>query len=99
MASANAVMNSARSRQQIFWIIDAFVGILFLAPALLYILLLVGFPFLLAIAFSFSDVTVGNTELNIIGFRQLTWRFGKTIYSARFSATPSCSPWSHRSSS
>ena len=45
------------------------VGIMFLAPALLYILLLVGLPFLLAIAFGFSDVTVGNTDLNFIGFR------------------------------
>jgi multiple sugar transport system permease protein len=39
----------------------------FLAPAVLYILLLVGFPFLLAIAFSLSDVTVGNTTLNYEG--------------------------------
>jgi len=46
-----------------------FVGILFLAPALLYILLLVGFPLALAIAFAFSDVTVGNTSLDFVGLR------------------------------
>lgn len=45
-----------------------FVGFLFLSPALFYMLLLVGFPFLLAIAFSFSDVTVGNTSLDFVGF-------------------------------
>ena len=45
-----------------------FVGVLFLAPAVIYILLLVGLPFLLAIAFSFSDVTVGNSSLDWVGF-------------------------------
>ena len=44
-----------------------FVGVLFLGPALLYILLLVGFPFALAIAFGFSDVTVGNTSIDFVG--------------------------------
>lgn len=44
-----------------------FVGILFLIPTTLYIILLVGFPFLLAIGFSFSDVTVGNASLNYNG--------------------------------
>ncbi len=65
-----------------------FVGILFLTPALLYILLLVGFPFLLAIAFGFSDVTVGNTDLNFTGWQNFerVWQndifrqvFGNTI--------------------
>ena len=64
------------------------VGIMFLLPALLYILLLVGFPFLLAIAFGFSDVTVGNTDLNFVGFRnyEAVWEnaifrqvFGNTV--------------------
>lgn len=42
---------------------EGFLGSLFLAPAVIYILLLVGFPFILAIAFSLSDVTVGDTSL------------------------------------
>ena len=64
MASASA---SAGTRA---YLLDnrRFVGIIFLAPALIYILLLVGFPLLLAIAFAFSDVTVGNTALNFVGF-------------------------------
>jgi multiple sugar transport system permease protein len=44
-----------------------FLGSLFLAPAVIYIILLVGFPFLLAIAFSLSDVTVGDTSLTFDG--------------------------------
>ena len=64
MASASA---SAGTRA---YLLDnrRFVGIIFLAPALIYILLLVGFPLLLAIAFAFSDVTVGNTALSFVGF-------------------------------
>lgn len=46
---------------------EGFLGTVFLAPAVIYILLLVGFPFLLAIAFSLSDVTVGDTGLDFDG--------------------------------
>jgi len=35
----------------------------------LFIVVLVGFPFSMAIAFSFSDVIVGDTSLNFVGFR------------------------------
>lgn len=65
-----------------------FIGFMLLAPALLYIVLLVGFPFLLAIAFGFSDVTVGNTDISFVGFRnfEAVWEnhifrqvFGNTV--------------------
>lgn len=46
---------------------EGFLGPLMLAPAVLYILVLVGFPFLLAIAFSLTDVSVGDTSLNWVG--------------------------------
>lgn len=46
---------------------EGFLGSVFLAPAVIYIILLVGFPFLLAIAFSLSDVTVGDTSLDFDG--------------------------------
>lgn len=39
----------------------------FLIPAIAYIVLLVGVPFVLAIAFSVTDVTVGDTSLDFIG--------------------------------
>lgn len=48
------------------------LGFIFLAPAVIYIVALVGFPFLLAIAFSLSDVTVGNTTLDFVGGRNFS---------------------------
>lgn len=41
----------------------------FLAPAVLYIALLIGAPFLTAIAYSFSDATVGNASFRFAGLR------------------------------
>jgi len=40
---------------------------LMLAPAILYIVLLVGFPFSLSLYYSVSDVTVGSREMNFVG--------------------------------
>ncbi len=40
-----------------------------LAPAVLYIVALVGFPFLLAIFYSVSDATVGSTALKFVGLQ------------------------------
>lgn len=47
---------------------EGFLSWAFLLPAVLYIVLLVGVPFVLAIAFSLSDVTVGDTHLDFVGF-------------------------------
>ncbi len=52
------------------WLDDeATLGRLLLAPAVIYIAALVGFPFLLAIAYSVSDATVGSTALDFVGLR------------------------------
>lgn len=40
---------------------------LMLAPAILYIVLLVGFPFFLSLYYSLSDVTVGSRDMNFVG--------------------------------
>jgi multiple sugar transport system permease protein len=45
---------------------------LMLAPVALYMLLLVGFPFLMAFVYSFSNVTVGNPEYHMNGFGNFT---------------------------
>jgi multiple sugar transport system permease protein len=45
---------------------------LFLLPTAVYIIGLVAFPFVLAILFSFSDVTTGNPSLDFVGLSQ--WR-------------------------
>jgi multiple sugar transport system permease protein len=46
---------------------EGFLGSIFLLPAVLYIVLLVAFPFFLAIAFSLTDVTVGDPSLDFVG--------------------------------
>ena len=42
---------------------------LMLAPAILYIVLLVGFPFLLSLYYSLSDATVASRELHFVGLQ------------------------------
>ena len=53
---------------------DRFLGPLLIAPAILYIVLLVGFPFVFAIYLSLTDATVGNPRGMFIGlenFREI----------------------------
>ncbi len=45
---------------------------IFLLPTVAYIVAMVALPFVLAILFSFSDVTTGNPSLDFVGLRQ--WR-------------------------
>jgi multiple sugar transport system permease protein len=47
---------------------EGLLGPVMLAPAVLYILLLVGVPFVIAIAYSLSDVTVGDQSIDWVGF-------------------------------
>ncbi len=42
---------------------------LFMTPAVIYIVALVGFPFALAIVFSLTDVTVGDPDFSFVGLR------------------------------
>ena len=46
---------------------ERFLGALMLAPAVLFIVILVGLPLLISIAFSLSDVNVGDTSLDFVG--------------------------------
>ncbi|GAB2898755.1 sugar ABC transporter permease [Paralcaligenes sp. KSB-10] len=46
---------------------DKWLGRCMLAPAIVYITLLVGFPFLLSIYYSLSDATVGTHALHFVG--------------------------------
>lgn len=48
---------------------EGFLGSVFLLPAIIYIVALVAFPFFLAIAFSVSDVTVGDFSFEFVGLR------------------------------
>jgi multiple sugar transport system permease protein len=54
---------------------DGALGNWMLAPAVVYIVLLVAFPFLLSMYYSVSDATVGNTVVHFVGmdnFKRIT---------------------------
>jgi multiple sugar transport system permease protein len=44
-----------------------FLAGLFMSPAVIYIIALVGFPFVLAIIYAFTNVSTGNPELEFVG--------------------------------
>jgi multiple sugar transport system permease protein len=48
---------------------EGWLGAMMIGPAVLYIVLLVAFPFLLALYFSLSDVTLGSQDLTFVGLR------------------------------
>jgi multiple sugar transport system permease protein len=53
---------------------------LMLAPAIVYIVALVGFPFLLSLFYSLSNVTVGSRTMDFVGFAN----FARVLDSATF---------------
>jgi multiple sugar transport system permease protein len=57
-------LSRSRERQEQGWLL----GVGMFAPALLYIALLVGVPFVLAFLYAFGDVKVGSTEYHFVGF-------------------------------
>ena len=59
---------------------ESFLAPLFLLPAIVYIVALVGIPFLLAIAFSLTDVTAGDPSLDWVGFRNFEAIFHDPIF-------------------
>ena len=53
---------------------EKWLGRVMIAPAIVYIIALVGFPFFLALYYSVSNITVGSTEMAFLGldnFRHL----------------------------
>lgn len=51
-----------------------------LAPVALYMLLLVGFPFIMAFVYSFSNVTVGNPHFRMVGFGNFASVLGDPVF-------------------
>ena len=45
-----------------------FLAGLFMSPAVLYILALVGFPLVLAVLYAFTDISTGNPDLEFVGW-------------------------------
>jgi multiple sugar transport system permease protein len=59
---------------------DGLIAWVFLLPSVLYIVALVAVPFLLAIAFSFSDVTAGDSSFDWVGLRNFTAIFDDPVF-------------------
>jgi multiple sugar transport system permease protein len=64
---------------------EGFLARLMLLPAIVYILALVAIPFVLAIAYSFSDVTAGDPSYDFVGLEnyRANWRdpvFGRSLW-------------------
>ncbi len=57
----------ARARPHLNLGPDALLGYLLISPAVLYIILLVGYPFILALYFSVSNTTVAGGEAHFVG--------------------------------
>ena len=59
---------------------EGFLAPLFLLPAVVYIIALVAIPLLLAIAFAFSDVTVGDPSFDWVGFANFEGIFDDPVF-------------------
>jgi multiple sugar transport system permease protein len=59
---------------------DGLLAWVFLLPAVIFIVALVGIPFLLAIAFSFSDVTAGDPSIDWVGLRNFGAIFHDPVF-------------------
>jgi multiple sugar transport system permease protein len=59
---------------------DGLLAWVFLLPAVIFIVALVGIPFLLAIAFSFSDVTAGDPSVDWVGLRNFQAIFSDPVF-------------------
>jgi multiple sugar transport system permease protein len=56
------------------------LGPLMITPAVLYIVLLVGLPFLLALYYSVSDISMGSRTLGFVGLRNFASVMGTTKF-------------------
>lgn len=59
---------------------DGVLAWLFLVPTFVYIIALVGVPFVLAIAFAFSDVTTGDSSFSWVGLKNFQLIFEDPIF-------------------
>ena len=59
---------------------EGFLAWIFLVPTVIYIVALVGVPFVLAIAYAFSDVTAGDPSYDFVGLRNFDRAFGDPVF-------------------
>jgi len=68
-------------RQRASWVDRAeWLGPLMIGPAVLYIVLVLGVPFLLALYYSVSDISMGSRTLNFVGLKN----FASVIQTTKF---------------
>lgn len=59
---------------------ERFLAFIMLAPAVLYIVALVGFPFVMAILYGFSDATVGSPAIDNLSFDTFAAVLGNNVF-------------------
>jgi len=59
---------------------ESVLGYVLIAPAVLYILALVGYPFLLSLWFSVSDASIGNTHAQFVGLGNFQWAIDTDLF-------------------
>ncbi|MGH7409090.1 MAG: carbohydrate ABC transporter permease [Candidatus Methylomirabilales bacterium] len=77
---ALAVTQARRSRLSFLLDREDWLGPLLIGPAILYIVLLLGFPFFLALYYSVSDITVGSRSLSFVGLKNFASVIGTTKF-------------------
>ncbi|GAB4414261.1 MAG: sugar ABC transporter permease [Thermodesulfovibrionales bacterium] len=60
---------------------------LLLLPVVIYVVLLVGFPFIMSFVYSFSNATVGDPEFRIVGIRNFIDVIGDKVFQRSLSNT------------
>lgn len=68
-----SVMGNLKDKEQV-------LARLMIAPAILYIAVLIGFPFVLAVLYSLSDVTTGDTSLDFVGLDNFRAAFRDPVF-------------------
>lgn len=59
---------------------ERWLGLLMIGPAILYIVLLVGLPFFMALYYSVSDTTAGSRSFGFVGLKNFTGVVGTTKF-------------------
>jgi multiple sugar transport system permease protein len=59
---------TTRTKQRYLSDNPRFLAGVFMSPTVIYIVALVGFPFVLAIIYAFTDITTGSPDLEFVGF-------------------------------
>lgn len=59
---------------------ESFLAPLLMSPAIIYIVALVAFPLVLAIVYSFTDITVGDSSLDFVGLKTFRRVFDDPVF-------------------